>query len=72
MYLHRRTASAGGGQIPGGGDRHLGDDQTGSGGGRKTSEAVTSEEELRVIPDKTISQIELSEYDSLLLPVQWI
>lgn len=34
----------------------------------KTSETVTSEEGLRVIPDKKISQIELSEYDSLLLP----
>ena len=34
----------------------------------KTLEVVTSEEGLRVVPDKVISEIDISEYDSLLLP----
>lgn len=34
----------------------------------KTKEAILSEERLKIVPDKTIFELDINEYDSLLLP----
>lgn len=34
----------------------------------KSKEAILSEERLKIVPDKTIFELDINEYDSLLLP----
>lgn len=34
----------------------------------KTKEVILSEERLKIVPDKTIFELDINEYDSLLLP----
>ena len=34
----------------------------------KTKEVIISEERLKIVPDKTIFELDINEYDSLLLP----